>query len=232
MRVPSSCPTCPSVPVTVLSCRQRLTWPTSAPFRARALRPISGRWPGTRPGGVAQSSRFPGAFRRSGVGFLGHPVPAEEFRLPHGRPTEIPHRTSDLDGVSTFHLREMRPGRAPPLPRGGGAHSAGPYSPAVTCRFSAASPAPQRNFPSPGFDITRHHRGFTHVRPSGLPLTCNLRMERRSLDLNPELRTPPLPATHVKAGTGHRALAQDYTTDMTSASNLRVHSLQATSCRT
>ena len=160
------------------------------------------------------SSRFPGAFRQSGVGFLGHPVPAEEFSLPHSRPTEDPHGISDLVGVSTFHLREMRPGWAPPLPRGGGAHPAGPYSPAVTCRFSAASPAPQRIFPSPGFDITRHLRGFTHVRPFGLPLTCNLRMERKPSDLNPELRTPPLPATHVRAGTSNRALARDYATDI------------------
>src|ERR1035437_8553514 len=33
-------------------------------------------------------------------------------------------------------------------------------------------------------------------------------MERGPLDLNPELRTPPLPATHVRAGTGHRVLAR------------------------
>src|SRR5674476_1054767 len=38
-------------------------------------------------------------------------------------------------------------------------------------------------------------------------------MEQGPLGLNPELRTPPLPATHVRAGTGHRVLARNYTTD-------------------
>jgi hypothetical protein len=33
-------------------------------------------------------------------------------------------------------------------------------------------------------------------------------MERASLGLNPELRTPQLPATHVEAQTGHSALAR------------------------
>src|SRR5664280_170799 len=38
-------------------------------------------------------------------------------------------------------------------------------------------------------------------------------MEQGPLGLNPELRTPPLPATHVRAGTGHRVLARNSTTD-------------------
>ena len=38
-------------------------------------------------------------------------------------------------------------------------------------------------------------------------------MEQGPLSLNPELRTPPLPATHVRAGTGHRVLTRNYTTD-------------------
>src|SRR5674476_353108 len=38
-------------------------------------------------------------------------------------------------------------------------------------------------------------------------------MEQGPLGLNPELRTPPLPATHVRAGTDHRVLARNYTTD-------------------
>src|SRR5450756_2346487 len=56
-------------------------------------------------------------------------------------------------------------------------------------------------------------------------------MEQGPLGLNPELRTPPLPATHVRAGTGHRVLARNYTTDQGRPSYLRVHSLRATSCR-
>ena len=53
----------------------------------------------------------------------------------------------------------------------------------------------------PELGITGHHRGFTHVHPSGLPLACDSRMERSSLGVYSELHTPPLPATHVGAGT-------------------------------
>ena len=37
---------------------------------------------------------------------------------------------------------------------------------------------------------------------SGLPLAGGPRMERVPLGFYPELRTPPLPATHVKVETG------------------------------
>ena len=50
--------------------------------------------------------------------------------------------------------------------------------------------------------ITKHHQGFSRLHPSGLPLACGLRMERRPLGFSPELRTEPLPATHVGVGTG------------------------------
>src|SRR5450759_1779091 len=56
-------------------------------------------------------------------------------------------------------------------------------------------------------------------------------MEQGPSGLNPELRTPPLPATHVRVGTGPRVLARNYTTDQGRPSYLRVHSLRATSCR-
>jgi len=64
-------------------------------------------------------SRVPVAFRLSGVGFLGHPVPAEELAsLPVGLPaTHTSGRCPDLGGVSTFRLRELRPGWTPPWPR-------------------------------------------------------------------------------------------------------------------
>src|ERR1035437_62057 len=38
-------------------------------------------------------------------------------------------------------------------------------------------------------------------------------MEQGPLGLNSSPRTPPLPATHVRAGTGQRVLARNYTTD-------------------
>src|ERR1019366_182444 len=50
--------------------------------------------------------------------------------------------------------------------------------------------------------VTRHQRGFTHVRPSGLPLACAPGWNGTRFGFFPELRTPQLPATHVRAGTG------------------------------
>ena len=52
------------------------------------------------------------------------------------------------------------------------------------CRFSTASHAPRCNNPSAGLGITRHHREFTHVHPSGLPRACGSRMERKPLGHN------------------------------------------------
>jgi hypothetical protein len=70
--------------------------------------------------------------------------------------------------------------------------------------------------------------------PPGNPLACYPQVERRHLGFSPELRTPPLPATHVQVGTGHRTGARGYPgigaiTDPLSKS---AHSTHATSCRT
>src|SRR5450755_2754993 len=63
-------------------------------------------------------------------------------------------------------------------------------------------PAPRSSSHLPGLWVTRHQRGFTHVRPSGLPLACAPGWNERRFGFSPELRTPQLPATHVRAGTG------------------------------
>jgi hypothetical protein len=75
--------------------------------------------------------------------------------------------------------------------------------PAGTRRFPAASPCiPLEHSAWRDPNVTRHHQGFTHVHPSGLPLACGPRTERGPLGVFSELRTPPLPAAHVGAGTG------------------------------
>src|SRR5829696_4655229 len=78
--------------------------------------------------------------------------------------------------------------------------------------------------------MTRQHRGFTHIHPPGLSLTRNPRMEQGPFGLNPGLRTPQLPTTHARAGTGHRA--QTWATSPSLASHRRIHLTRATSCRT
>ena len=79
--------------------------------------------------------------------------------------------------------------------------------------------------PSAGLEVTRHHRGFTRVHPSGLPLACDSRMEREPLGFPPELRTPRLPAAHVRAGTGLEHWPG--TTPSTTADLLSVRSLNS-----
>ena len=118
-------------------------------------------------------SRFPAAFRRAGVRFLRHPVLARELGLRCLRLTGRALAPPDPDGVPTFRMHEQRPGRAPPLPRGqrcsrGRRRSARP-PPAGPPRLG---PAPRSCSHRPGLWVTRHQRGFTHVRPSGLPLAC------------------------------------------------------------
>jgi hypothetical protein len=69
-------------------------------------------------------------------------------------------------------------------------------------------------------------RGFTLVHPSDLPLACDTRMGRVSLGFSPGLRTPQLPATHARVGTGLGTLARTHT--ITNPILLSVRSL--TSC--
>ncbi len=73
--------------------------------------------------------------------------------------------------------------------------------PAAACRFSTASSYTPALQPSPGAHSDEASSGVQLRSPIGLLLTCGPRMERAPLGLNPELRTPPLPATHVRAET-------------------------------
>jgi hypothetical protein len=57
-------------------------------------------------------------------------------------------------------------------------------------------------------------------------------MVREPLGLNPELRTPQLLATHVRAGTGLRTLARNYTISTSDPPFSAIHSIRAPSCRT
>ena len=73
--------------------------------------------------------------------------------------------------------------------------------PAAACRFSTASSYTPALQPSPRAHSDEASSGVQLRSPIGLLLTCGPRMERAPLGLNPELRTPPLPATHVRAET-------------------------------
>ena len=106
----------------------------------------------------------------AGVRFLGHPVPAGELRLPHGRPTGPMFPTRTPTGFPRSTRARYDRGGCSLYPEAAVSFRMAVTSTIGACRFSAASPAPRCNDPSAGLGITRHHREFTHVHPSGLPL--------------------------------------------------------------
>jgi hypothetical protein len=160
----------------------KLTRPTSAPFRVRATRP----YPVSYPEGLMEDQpNLPVSccLSATGVRFLGHPVPAGDLSVPHSQPTgrqkKTPTRTPT--GFPRFTRVRYDRGGCPLNPEAAvSTWPAGPL-PASACRFPAASPAPHYNIPSVRLGITRHHQGFTHVHPSGLPRACGSRMEREPL---------------------------------------------------
>ena len=170
-----------------------------ARFRALAHRQVSGQLYEPTSGGLIELVRFPVAFRPPALGFLGILYPPADISLPHSRPTG---QGPAHDGVTTFHTHETRPGwGAPSTP--GRRCSPGRYD--LSGRrlpLPSDQSCPRLPHSIAEAYVTRHHQGFTHVHPSGLPLTCSGRMVRQPLGLDSELHTPPLPVTHVGAGTG------------------------------
>ena len=193
--------------------------------------PVSGQLSETTGGGAGHRVPVSCCLSATGIRFLGHPVPAGELGLPHGRPTGHVG-APDPNGVSTFRTLRDTTGVGAPYTPGTAVltrPAAGPQpAPAASQR---PVPAPRRHIPSAGLRMTRHQRGFTSIHPSGLPLACGPRMERAPLGLSPELRTPPLPATHVRAGTGLEHAPGTTPSTSRRPSNPRVHSQRATSCR-
>ncbi len=103
--------------------------------------------------------------------------------------------------------------------------------PIAACRFAAASPAPGYYLHLTRLTLTRRYQRFTQVHPSGLPLTRHAWMEQTRLRLSLELRTPPLPAAHIKVGTGPEH-CPGYVIDNTADLQPTRHLPHATSCRT
>jgi hypothetical protein len=138
----------------------------------------------------------------TGIGFSGHPNPARGLQLSSQSAYRTASFRPDPVGVTTFHTREIRPGRVPPISRGRRCSPGRVPSSTGACRFPTASPYP--------LPTTTHRQGPLYetstkvhaIHPSGLPLTRGPRMEREALRCFPELRTPPLPAAHVRAGPG------------------------------
>ena len=192
-------PTCPSVPVSWSSLLHRLTQPTSAPFRV-GHSPVSGRLCGATGEGPITTPRFPAAFQPPAFASWAvlRPLGISAF-LTVGLPDR--NRSGPQRGYHVPLVRDTTGQGAPSTP------GTAVFTRPDKCLRSppAASqrpvPTPRHCNHHPGLTLTRRHQGFNYVHPSVFSSTCGLRMDRAPLGLNPELRTPPLPATHVRAET-------------------------------
>jgi hypothetical protein len=147
----------------------RLTWPRQHPLGS-GQPPVSGRLFGTD-GGVAARpmSRFPDAFRPPA--FASWPSCSRRgFGLPHGRPTGQQRCRISTGFPRSTRARNDRGGR-PLYPGNGGVL---PVEGSLFNRHLLLSsgqslhPADTSHRRDP--NVTRHHRRFTRVHPSGLPL--------------------------------------------------------------
>ena len=139
--------------------------PLSRPGTGPGIQPVIQQ---RRPGGAIQGcAGFLSAFARR-HSLLGHPVPAREFRSPHGRPTR---QRLDPGGVSTFRTSETRPDWVPSLPRGPAVLTRPVRSlrPPLAPSSRGQALSPRRASHLPELSITRRHQGFTRVHPPGLP---------------------------------------------------------------
>jgi hypothetical protein len=178
------------------------------------------------------SSRFPAAFRPPAFAFGSssarwgiEPSSRSADHTPRAsgpqRDCHVPH-TQDTTGMDAPYTPATAVFPQPEYPL-----------PAAACRLATAGCYHPAGPSHPqGSALRGIIRGSLVFARPVFPSPVVPGMERGPFGLNPELRTPPLPATHLRTGTGHRTLARSYTPDMTSTSKLCIHLLCATSCRT
>ena len=112
-------------------------------------------------------------------------------------PRAGPHRDS------TFHTHELRPGWVPSRPRGRRCScDRQPFFGRRLPHHNGKVPVPQSCFHRLGFNITRHHRGFTAFTRPVFPWPVAPGWNGHPWAFPPELHTSLLPATHVGVGTG------------------------------
>jgi hypothetical protein len=142
------------------------------------------------------------------------------------------HLGPDLNGIATFRRYKTRSGWASPLSRGGGVLPTGRASPVGACRFPAASPSPSLPQPVGEGSSDETSTEIHTINPSDLSLARGPRTEREPFGVSLGLRTPPLPATHAKAGTGLTDTDPELHLRHSRTSQRQAHSLPATSRRT
>ena len=94
-------------------------------------------------------------------------------------------------------------------------------------------PAPRHNLHHCAAPLDEPSTRVQAIRPSGLPLARGRRMDRQPLRLFLELRTPPLRATHVEAGTDLIEHGSEIcSTALAEPPTSRIYLIRATSRRT
>lgn len=201
------------------------------------------------PFGPGHQARYPAGYPRrlaegqpSCLGFplpfgcrhllLGHPVPAGELGVPHGRLTG--HGCPDPDGVSVFRTHELRPGWVPSIPRGrrcspGPAALTGPRLP----HHNGASLHPASNIPSREAPLHEASTRVQAIHPSGLPLTHRRPDGTGSrFGFSSSFAPRRYQRRTSRMGTGHRARTWTTLTASAEPPILCSHSKRATSRRT
>jgi hypothetical protein len=112
------------------------------------------------------------------------------------------HRAPDLTGFPRSACASSDRGGRPPDPEASGVHTTGEDSPAAACRSSTARPCTPVFIPSAGALGNEASAGVHSRSPVRSSPRLRSRMERERSGFFPELRTPQLPAAHVRAGTG------------------------------
>jgi hypothetical protein len=103
---------------------------------------------------------------------------------------------------------------------------------AAACRSSTARPCTPVFIPSAGALGNEASAGVHSRSPVRSSPRLRSRMERERFGFFPELHTPRLPATHVRAGTGLEHWPGATSPTSRRPSNPLAHSQHATSCRT
>jgi hypothetical protein len=173
------------------------------------------------------SMRFPVSCRLSatGIRFLGHPSPAGELSLPHGRPTRT-KPAGPQRGCRVAHEQDAT-GQGAPFTPGTVVRS----RPAIILRAAPAAlprPVPTAPLEHPTCGVNLHETSsgvhsrspITPGRPDAAPGPGSRRFppvfsspaspgwNGSRFGFFPRLRTPQLPATHARAETGQCALAR------------------------
>jgi hypothetical protein len=111
-------------------------------------------------------------------------------------------RAPDLTGFPRSACASSDRGGRPLDPEASGVHTTGENSPAAACRSSTARPCTPVFIPSAGALGNEASAGVHSRSPVRSSPRLRSRMERERFGFFPELRTPQLPAAHVRAGTG------------------------------